>query len=84
MVQQDEKMHSSQVVKKFEDLSKELAELAKKKGLLAICNRKRLFIDGHPNRRWWFATDDEHILISEEYGLCDHEALEFLHRGDMT
>ena len=63
------------VVKKFEKQGKKIRSQAKKQGMMVICNRAYLFIDGRPNRRWWFADAKTGILVSEEYGLCDNEAL---------
>lgn len=60
---------------KFEKLDKKIRNRARKQGLTAISNRSRLFIDGHPGRRWWFADNETGILVSEEYGLCDNEAV---------
>lgn len=78
------KQDGIKVVREFEDLSKKIHKIAKKKGLVAISNRRKLFIDGHPNRRWWFAETEDYMLVSEEYGLCDHEAMEFLHLGEQN
>lgn len=68
------------VVKEFETQGNKIRRLAKKQGMMVICNRARLFIDGRPNRRWWFADAKTGILVSEEYGLCDDEALAKLAR----
>jgi len=67
--------------KDFEKLGKEIRQLAKKEGLIAITNRLKLFIHRKPCRRWWFAEKKRKVLISVEYGLVDEEALEFLQRG---
>ncbi len=67
--------------KDFEKLGKEIRQLAKKEGLIAITNRLKLFIHGKPCRRWWFAEKKRNVLISVEYGLVDGEAMEFLQRG---
>lgn len=69
-----------QVAIKFEKLGKKIRKRAKKEGLTVICNRSRLFIDGRPKRRWWFADEKTGILVSEEYGLCDDEAVAKLDR----
>jgi len=71
---------SEKAAKKFEKLDKKIRNQAKDQGLTAISNRARLFIDGRPNRRWWFAEDKTGILVSEEYGLCDDEAVAKLNR----
>jgi len=68
------------VALEFEKNDKKIRKQAKKQGLTAISNRTRLFIDGRPKRRWWFADAKTGILISEEYGLCDDEALAKLAR----
>ncbi len=68
------------VAKEFEKQGKKIRKKAKKQGMMVICNRARLFIDGRPNRRWWFADVKTGILVSEEYGLCDDEALAKLAR----
>ena len=68
------------VAKEFETQGNKIRSLAKKQGMMVICNRARLFIDGRPNRRWWFADAKTEILVSEEYGLCDDEALTKLAR----
>ncbi|NOQ46270.1 MAG: hypothetical protein GQ559_06315 [Desulfobulbaceae bacterium] len=68
------------VAKEFEKLGKKIHRQSKKQGMMVICNRARLFIDGRPNRRWWFADTKTGILVSEEYGLCDDEALAKLAR----
>jgi len=67
--------------KDFEKLNKEIRKMAKKLGLIAINNRRKLFIHGKPGRRWWFADKEMDVLISAEYGLVDSEALEFLCRA---
>ena len=69
------------VGKSFEKLGKEITAQAKKQGLIAIKNRAKLFIDGRPNRRWWFADEKKGLLISVEYGLCDEEAMAMLQRN---
>jgi len=66
--------------KAFEKLDKKIRDQAKKQGLTTISNRARLFIDGRPSRRWWFADKKTGILVSEEYGLCDDEAVAKLNR----
>ncbi len=66
--------------KKFEKTNKQIRKQAKKQGMIVISNRTRLFIDGRPNRRWWFADAKSGILVSEEHGLCDDEALAKLAR----
>ncbi len=55
--------------------------MAAEQGLIAINNRAKLFIDGHPDRRWWLADPDKNMLISVEYGLCDNEVLAMLKRN---
>ncbi len=65
----------------FEKLGKKILGQAKKQGLIAINNRAKLFIDGRPNRRWWFADKKKNLLISVEFGLCDEEALAMLERN---
>jgi len=69
------------VSKEFEKLGKKIFSKAKKQGLIAINNRAKLFIDGRPNRRWWFADKKTGLLISVEFGLCDEEALAMLKRN---
>lgn len=71
---------SEKVAMEFEKNDKEIREQAKKQGLMVISNRARLFIDGRPKRRWWFADAETGILVSEEYGLCDDEAFAKLKR----
>ncbi|WP_153305773.1 hypothetical protein [Desulfogranum mediterraneum] len=71
---------SGKVVKGFEKKGKKIRSQARKQGLMVMSNRARLFIDGRPNRRWWFADAKSGILVSEEYGLCDDEALAKLAR----
>lgn len=66
--------------KNFEKTGKQIHKQAKKQGMIVISNRARLFIDGRPNRRWWFADAKSKILVSEEHGLCDDEALAKLAR----
>jgi len=73
-------MGGKKTAKKFKKLDKKIRRQAKKQGLTAISNRARLFIDGRPNRRWWFSEDKTGILVSEEYGLCDEEAVAKLNR----
>ncbi|WP_319550252.1 hypothetical protein [Desulfogranum marinum] len=68
------------VFKDFEKTGKQIRKQAKKQGMLVISNRARLFIDGRPKRRWWFADATSGILVSEEHGLCDDEALAKLAR----
>ncbi len=67
--------------KEFEKQGKKIFSQAKKQGLLAINNRAKLFIDGRPQRRWWFADKKSNLLISVEFGLCDDEALALLARN---
>jgi len=67
--------------KEFEKLGKKIFSQAKTQGLIAINNRAGLFIDGRPNRRWWFADKKNGLLISVEFGLCDEEALAMLERN---
>jgi len=69
------------IAKEFEKQGKKIFSQAKKRGLIAINNRSKLFIDGRPNRRWWFADKKTALLISVEYGLCDDEALAMLQRN---
>jgi len=64
--------------KEFEKQGKKILSLAKKQGLIAINNRARMYIDGLPNRRWWFADKKNNLLISVEFGLCDDEAMTML------
>ena len=64
--------------KDFKAQGKIITKLAKKNGLIAITNRLKLFIDGKPCRRWWFADKKNGVLLSVEYGLVDHEAINFL------
>ena len=64
--------------KEFEKQGKKIVSQAKKQGMIAINNRAKLFIDGHPSRRWWFADRKSNLLISVEFGLCDDEALAML------
>jgi len=66
--------------KEFEKVGKKIRSRAKKQGLSVISNRAYLFIDGRPNRRWWFADAETGILVSEEHGLCDDEAVAKLNR----
>lgn len=68
--------------KEFDKQGKEIFSQAKKQGMLAINNRSKLFIDGRPNRRWWFADKKSNLLISVEFGLCDDEALAMLKQND--
>ncbi len=68
--------------KDFEKQGKNITAQAKKQGLIAIKNRARLFIDGRPGRRWWFADQKKGLLISVEYGLCDEEAVAMLQRNE--
>ena len=69
------------VSREFEKQGKKILGQAKKQGLIAINNRAKLFIDGRPNRRWWFADKKKNLLISVEFGLCDEEALAMLERN---
>ncbi len=69
------------VSREFEKQGKKILSQAKKQGLIAINNRAKLFIDGRPNRRWWFADKKNNLLISVEFGLCDDEALAMLARN---
>jgi len=69
------------IAKEFEKQGKKIINQAKKQGLIAISNRARLFIDGRPSRRWWFAAKKNQLLISVEFGLCDDEALAMLARN---
>ncbi len=64
--------------KDFKAQGKVITKLAKKSDLIAITNRLSLFIDGKPCRRWWFADKNNGVLLSVEYGLVDHEAINFL------
>ena len=66
------------IAKEFERQGKKIFSQAKKQGLIAINNRAKLFIDGRPNRRWWFADKRNNLLISVEFGLCDDEAMTML------
>lgn len=75
------KEKDKKVSKEFEKLGKKIFSQAEKQGLIAINNRARLFIDGRPNRRWWFADKKNGLLISVEFGLCDEEALAMLERN---
>jgi len=68
--------------KEFEKQGKKIFSQAKKQGLIAINNRAGLFIDGRPNRRWWFADKENNLLISVEFGLCDEEALAMLAKNE--
>ena len=65
----------------FSKKGKKIITLAEEQGLLAINNRAKLFIDGHPDRRWWLADPKKNMLISVEYGLCDSEVLAMLKRN---
>jgi hypothetical protein len=69
---------NKKIAKEFEKNGKKIFSLARKQGLIAVNNRARLFIDGRPGRRWWFADKKNNLLISVEYGLCDDEALALL------
>lgn len=71
---------SEMLAKEFEKNDKKIRKQAKKLGMIVISNRARLFIDGRPKRRWWFADAKTGILVSEEHGLCDDEALAKLDR----
>ncbi len=64
--------------KDFKKLDKTITKLAQKQNLIAIKNRRALFIDGKPCRRWWFADKKNGLLLSVEYGLVDKEAVSFL------
>ena len=74
--------NAKKIGKEFEKQGKKITAQAKKQGLIAIYNRARLFIDGRPNRRWWFADKENGLLISVEYGLCDEEAMAMLARNE--
>ncbi len=75
------KDREKKLAKEFARLGKKIRAQADKQGLIAISNRAKLFIDGRPNRRWWFADKENALLISVEYGLCDEEALNMLERN---
>ena len=76
-----ERKSKKKISKEFEKKGKKIFNQAKKQGLIAINNRSKLFIDGRPNRRWWFADKKNGLLISVEYGLCDDEAIAMLERN---
>ena len=69
------------IAREFEKQWKKIFSQARKQGLIAINNRAKLFIDGRPARRWWFADKKTNLLISVEFGLCDDEALSMLERN---
>jgi hypothetical protein len=69
------------IAREFEKQGKKIFSEAKKQGLIAINNRSKLFIDGRPARRWWFADKKTNLLISVEFGLCADEALAMLERN---
>ncbi len=75
------KNKKKKLAKEFEKAGSKIRSEAERQGLIAICNRRKLFIDGRPNRRWWFADMKEGLLISVEYGLCDEEAKAMLERN---
>ncbi len=63
--------------KDFKKQGKAIIKLANKQGLIPITNRLSLFID-KTCRRWWFADQNNGVLLSAEYGLIDREAINFL------
>ena len=63
--------------KDFNKQGKDIIQLAKKQGFIAITNRLSLFID-KTCRRWWFADKKSGVLLTAEYGLIDSEAINFL------
>ncbi len=74
--------NKKKIAKEFEKQGKKIFGQAKKQGLIAINNRAKLFIDGRPSRRWWFADKTNNLLISVEFGLCDEEALAMLAKNE--